>query len=106
MPPDEPQSLVKRLEAAKAVIVLCLSFIAAGILFADWQASVVHTPQRDAARQGAATALGAAQAGSGVQLGALQGQVQDLRRRQATIEGKLDVLVGMTQRLLDRGKAP
>lgn len=102
-PPDPAeQRLVKRIEPWKILAGVVVALVGLGIAVADYDHRIATRVEVEAVRSGAASALGAAQAGTGAQLGALQSQISDLRSKQERVEGKLDVLLGMTQQLLDR----
>jgi hypothetical protein len=96
--------IVKRLESWKTLVAIAVALLAAGGAAWSVAASKADVVELHQVRDVAAAQLSSAQAGTSAQLGALQTQVQDLRVRQAAVESKLDILVDMSQRLLDQGR--
>ncbi len=93
---DEPSAvhrIAEGISPLKAIVaVLVVAFGAGGTAYA-WAHSKADVVELHQVRDGAAAALGAAQANTSAQLGALAAQVQDLRAHQAGVDASL---VGLT----------
>lgn len=92
---DEPsavQRIVSRVDTWKAILAILVTAAGVGATAYAWQLGKADVTELHQVRDSAAAALGAAQAGSTAQLGALQSTVQDLRTRQAGVDAALDSL--------------
>ena len=97
--------VAKRLEAWQVLLGIAFALAVAGAGFATWNRGLATIDQLDAAKASVTAQVGAVQGGTAVQLGALQQQVQALQVRQAAVEGQLDQLIAISQRLLDQSFA-
>jgi hypothetical protein len=102
-PLREEQSAVQRIVATvglgQALIGIAIALIAAGGTAYAWQLGKADVVELHQVRDGAAAALGAAQASTGASLGSLQASVQDMRVRQATADAKANQLAADVSRL-------
>jgi hypothetical protein len=105
--PTLPGRIVKRfgLEAWHFLAGLAFAIGVAGYAFATWDRGKATVEQLDEVKTVVTAQLGAAQGTTAVQLGTLQSQVQDLRARQAAVEGKLDIIIGLASSTFDQAKA-
>lgn len=102
--PDEPTlagRLKSRFEAWHFLAGLAFIIATGGYAIATWDRGKATVEQLDAAKVSVTAQLGAAQGANAVQLGALQSQVQAQDARLASVEGRLELLLSLQQRLLD-----
>lgn len=102
-PPDQDaaplERMVKRVETWKAILAILVVAAGVGATAVTLAASKADVAELHQVRDGAAAALGAAQASTGSQLGTLQATVQDLRAHQAAVDASLAALTDTAGRL-------
>lgn len=100
--PDEPSAVkrvVAKIEPWQKVLAIVVVVFAAGGTTYSLAASKADVVELHRVRDGAAAALGAAQANTSAQLGTLQATVQDLRAHQAAVDANLAALTTSVDRL-------
>jgi len=99
------EQIVKRVQPWQALVGIAVVLIGAGAYLSDWQRSLARAADVEQVRTSAAAQASGVQASTTTQLGTLQSQVYELRERQAAVEASLDVLIGLSQQLLDQSRA-
>lgn len=104
---DDPtlSGVVKRLETWKVLLAMAVAVAAFGAAFASWNSGKATVEQLDEVKASLAAQVGAVQGGTEAKLGEIKGQVQELRERQVGVEAQLDILIGLSERLLDQSAA-